>query len=317
VSFAPTRSNDIPLPATVEAASGRGRIGDLLLLAAEGKEGLDRELLRSGALLFRGFDVGDADAFRSFVRVFSQSDFLGYEGGVSPRTGLGSGVYTSTEYPPDMVLTLHNEMSYTTPFPSLLFFFCVTVPTQGGETTLGDSRRILFRIDPEVVDEFRRKGVRYERSLGPHKGSGYSWQDAFETDDEREAERICRRKGIEFEWGGSGYLFLSQNRPATATHPQTGEEVWFNQAEGFHPSVMDERTYNWFIENGEPFRLNSRFGDATEIPTEVLAHIRSVVSTETVPHKWEQGDIVVVDNILAAHGRLPFSGERKIMLAMT
>ncbi|NJM52790.1 MAG: TauD/TfdA family dioxygenase [Blastocatellia bacterium] len=31
----------------------------------------------------------------------------------------------------------------------------------------------------------------------------------------------------------------------------------------------------------------------------------------------EKGDILILDNILTAHGRMPFSGQRKIMLAMT
>ncbi len=37
---------------------------------------------------------------------------------------------------------------------------------------------------------------------------------------------------------------------------------------------------------------------------------------ETVPHRWQRGDVLVLDNLLAAHGRMPFSGARKIALAM-
>jgi alpha-ketoglutarate-dependent taurine dioxygenase len=311
-------AEDRQLPVVIEPGTGRGRsLAGLVSMAEERRGYLHSELLWNGALLFRNFDLPDADSFRGFVRTFSQKEFFGYEGGVSPRTGLGSGVYTSTEYPPDMVLTLHNEMSYSVPYPDQLYFFCVTPAEHGGETTLGDSRRILRRMDREIAEEFRSRGVRYERNLGPHKGSGYSWQDAFETDDDRTVEDICRKKGMDFEWTGNGYLRVSQTRPATAQHPVTGEEVWFNQAEGFHPSVMDRQTYEWFIDNNEPFRLNARFGDGTEIPLEMLESIRAVVSEETVPHRWMKGDIIVVDNILSAHGRLPFSGERKIVLAMT
>jgi alpha-ketoglutarate-dependent taurine dioxygenase len=35
-----------------------------------------------------------------------------------------------------------------------------------------------------------------------------------------------------------------------------------------------------------------------------------------VPVPWQAGDILVVDNMLACHGRMPFSGPRKILLAM-
>lgn len=122
---------------------------------------------------------------------------------------------------------------------------------------------------------------------------------------------------MDFEWWESRYLSVSQVRPATVRHSVTGEEVWFNQAEGFHPSVMDSPTYDWFIRNNEPFRLNSSFGDGSEIPVEMLANIRAVIREETIPHRWIKGDVVVLDNILSAHGRMPFSGERRIVLAMT
>jgi alpha-ketoglutarate-dependent taurine dioxygenase len=35
-----------------------------------------------------------------------------------------------------------------------------------------------------------------------------------------------------------------------------------------------------------------------------------------VAFPWQKGDILMVDNMLAAHGREPFTGPRKIMVAM-
>ena len=31
---------------------------------------------------------------------------------------------------------------------------------------------------------------------------------------------------------------------------------------------------------------------------------------------WERGDVAVIDNMLASHGRTPFDGERRVLVAM-
>lgn len=278
------------------------------------RELFSRELLARGALLFRRFGVENVGDFESFARSFAEKDLLDYAGGVSPRVSMSKNVYTSTEYPPNLTLSLHNELSYSANYPRQLYFFCVVAPEIGGATTVGDSRRILRAIDPQIVDEFKRKKIRYDRNLSGEAGSGYSWQDAFETDDKRNVEQHCRRIGAEYEWKPNNSLRVSQTRPATAVHPQTGEEVWFNQADGFHPSNLNRETYELMRGN---FRLNACFGDGSPLDVAMLEHIREVLRRETVSVNWQQGDILIVDNILAAHGRMPFAGARRIVLAMT
>lgn len=274
----------------------------------------DEKLLTHGAILFRGFGIETIAEFQSFVRRFSGEKLLDYAGGVSPRVSLENGVYTSTEYPANLALSLHNELSYSDAYPSRLYFFCLIKPETGGETTVGDSRRILRSIDPAVVDLFKRKKIRYDRNLSGETGTGYSWQDAFETADKETAEKHCRKIGADFEWKTGGGLRISQTRPATAFHPVTNEEVWFNQADGFHPSNLDRETYELMKGN---FRLNACFGDGSPFDLSMLEHIREVLQQETVPVKWRFGDVLIVDNLLSAHGRMPFSGARRIVLAMT
>ena len=188
---------------------------------------------------------------------------------------------------------------------------------RGGETTLGDSRRILRRICPEIAALFKDRRVLYERHLKAEKGGGYSWPEAFETADKQAVEKLCRETEADFEWQANDGLRLRQICPATTVHAETGEEVWFNQAHGFHPSALDEETLVAIRSAGEKPRLNAYFGDGSPICPTLLEQVRRVFQAETVPHQWQTGDILVVDNILTAHGRMPFSGARKIVLAMT
>jgi hypothetical protein len=293
------------------------------LAAVEAERGrFAAALLRHGALLFRGWGVDGLDGFAAFVRAFSgDAPLFGYAGGASPRESLGeAGLYSSTEYPPSMTLSLHNELSYAGVQPRRLFFFCETAPREGGETTVADSRRILAAIDPAVAGEFRKRALRYIRTLSPVPGSGYGWPDAFETADPAEAEARCRRLGGEVEWLAGGAMRVSQVRPATAVHPETDEEVWFNQADGFHPSALSPSAYAEQLAlcgSEDHFRLNVRFGDGGAIDAAALAHIRAILAAEAIGHRWREGDVLVLDNHLAAHGRAPFSGPRKIALAMT
>ena len=309
--------NSQKLPLVIESGIQDKSVERLSDIATAQGDFFRAGLLRHGALLLRGFEMRTIDEFENFVRVFSGADFFNYAGGVSPRHALSGGVYTSTEYPPHLALALHNELSYSDVSPRHLYFFCLTAPEAGGATTLGDSRRILQNINPKTVALFKRKGVRYDRNLPDVKDSDYSWQAAFETDDKATIENHCRAIGAEFEWKTNGNLRVSQTRPATATHPQTGEEVWFNQADGFHPSNLDAETRQWFISNNEEFRLNSHFGDGSPIAASMLEEIRQVLQKETIPHQWQASDVLILDNMLTAHGRMPFSGARRIALAMT
>ncbi|HEX8246692.1 MAG TPA: TauD/TfdA family dioxygenase [Pyrinomonadaceae bacterium] len=298
---------------------------DLLIETARGGRDFFREkLLTHGALLFRGYQVRCVADLERFVQEFSGGEKLfSYAGGVSPRNPLGSskggGVYTSTEYPAQYALSLHNELSYADVYPRHLYFCCLTPAATGGETTLGDSRRILQNIDAGIAELFKNKKICYVRNLQAGKGSGYSWQEAFETDDKQTVEAWCRKIGAQFQWLASGGLRVRQIRPAIINHPVTGEAVWFNQADGFHPSNLDAETYQTLIAamKEDEFRLNAYFGDGSPIDLETLTHIRAVLHSETIPHRWQAGDVLILDNILAAHGRMPFTGERKIALAMT
>lgn len=305
------------LPFVVEPDSRDKSVKTLSDLARSHRDFFRERLRQYGAVLLRGFEVRTIDEFEDFVRVFSGKDFFNYKGGVSPRLPLSDGVYTSTEYPPHLTLVLHNELSYSDIYPRHLYFFCHVAPQVGGATTLGDSRQILRKINPKTVGLFKYKRVRYDRNLRSDKGSGYSWHEAFETDVREAIEIHCRKIGAEFEWRENDNLRVSQIRPATATHPETAEEVWFNQADGFHPSNLDAETYQSVISNCEEFRLNSYFGDGSPIAAGMLENIRAVLQTETIPHQWQTSDILILDNMLTAHGRMPFSGARKIALAMT
>jgi len=313
----PERGLPLMLRRTDDGDGGAERLGELWQAHAER---IDADLLRHGAVLFRGFGIGDQETFQQTLARFA-CPLMEYVDGNSPRTKLTASVYTSTEYPPGYFISLHNELSYSKRWPARLFFCCVVAPEEGGETPLVDGRALLRELPREIVDQFRARGVRYVRNLHGGRGYGPSWQKTFQTEARTDVEALTGAAGAEAEWLDDGSLRLMQLGVGTARHPVTGEEVWFNQADQFHPSTHPEELYRSMLAlyKGREALLpqNATFGDGGEIPPAYLTTIRQVTRSNLAAFAWRQGDLLMVDNMLAAHGRNPFRGPRRILVSMT
>ncbi|MEY9877094.1 alpha-ketoglutarate-dependent taurine dioxygenase [Streptacidiphilus sp. MAP12-33] len=234
----------------------------------------------------------------------------------TPRSRVGSGVYTSTEYPASETITQHNENAYASSFPHLLFFACLTPARSGGETPLADVRAVARRLPADLSERYRRLGVVYSRSY--REGMGLTWQEAFQTEDRAEVERYCSTRGIETIWTDYG-LRTRQHGPALVTHPRTGEECWFNQAHLFHPSNLPPATREALGElfPEEEMPRTACYGDGTAIPDEEMDEVRAAFDACTYAFAWEQGDLLLVNNLLVSHGRRPYTGQRQTLVAMT
>jgi hypothetical protein len=65
----------------------------------------------------------------------------------------------------------------------------------------------------------------------------------------------------------------------------------------------------------EPPR-NACYGDGSAIEDEALEEIRAAYDRETVVFPWQPRDVLLLDNMLAAHGRRPYRGTRKIVVGI-
>jgi alpha-ketoglutarate-dependent taurine dioxygenase len=300
------------LPLVVEAAAPDQSLLDALpALRAR----VDSSLGDSGGVLLRGYRLDGADGLRSFARAFGHA-LLTYDFASTPRSLVADGIYSSTEYPAHQEIPLHNEQSYARDWPMKIWFHCVTAAASGGETPIADSRAVYRRVDAGIRRRFEQRGVMYVRNFG--EGLDVPWQRTFGTDDPAEVEAYCRAHAIEWQWKEDGGLRTRQVAQAVAAHPASGELVWFNQAHLFHVSALEPALREALLDAVGPDELprNACYGDGGEIEPSALDEIRAAYAELRVVFTWRPGDVLMLDNMLVAHGRTAFTGARRVMVAM-
>ncbi|CAM3551175.1 TauD/TfdA-like domain-containing protein [Bordetella sputigena] len=274
---------------------------------------IDAALARAGGVLLRGFQVDTVDVFKAFAASFGHP-LLSYEFASTPRSAVSSGIYTSTEYPAHQHIPLHNEQAYTREWPMKIWFHCVKAAQSGGETPIADSRAIYRRIAPAIRERFAQ-GLMYVRNFGEFD---VPWQQVFGTGERARVEAYCRRAGIRWEWLPDDGLRTLQRCQGVERHPLTGDMVWFNQAHLFHVSALDPDVRESLEDllGADHMPRNVYFADGSAIDDGVFDEVRQALAAETVIFPWREGDVLMLDNMLAAHARTPYRGERKVVVAM-
>lgn len=331
--ISPEFFNDAKLPAVIRPRqpdqSGPAAVAALLAQPEA------RQLLRRhGAILFRGFGLSGLADFDAVVDAHYGKEVSVNVGGLSPRgTLLQDKIYESTRFPAHLRLHQHNEYSHMAHPPRDLFFYCDQPATEGGETPLADSRRILAEIPEPIRREFEARGVRYQRHyygrfwfpllrlLNRFVGLHRPWQEALGAKTRGEAAARCRELGLRLNWQWDGSATVACTLPALASHPDSGERVWFNQSAA---QQVTPKVYGWprFLGYRLMYPLgglrpfHTAYGDGGRIPLRQLNAILEATDRVTVSFPWEAGDLLWLDNFLVTHGRMPYKGPRRVMVAL-
>ncbi len=288
---------------------------NLVTWAASNRDAIATWLLQHGGILFRNFDIREIALFEQFIQTISGT-LLDYSYRSTPRHQISGKIYTSTEYPAAQSIPLHNEMSYSLSWPMKIGFCCIKTAERGGETPIADSRKVFQRINSKIKEKFIEKKVMYVRNYDDKLD--LSWENVFQTNNKLDVEDYCHKVGINFEWKDSNHLRTRQVCQAVAAHPNTGEMVWFNQAHLFHVSSLEPEIRQTLLSTFKEDELprTAYYGDGSAIETWVLDEIREIYHQEAVIFPWQEGDVLMLDNMLAAHGRKPFIGSRKVVVGM-
>lgn len=303
----------------------------------ENIQSIDDLLIKKGSVILTGFDPMTVDELSESIDTLGGQEVF-YRGGLGPRTKVGKAVYTASDISKIFPIKMHQEMSYQDAFPDNIVFYCNKPAEVRGETTLANIRKITADIPVETRKLFSDKGVRYVSVFHDKRHTfreklkeiiplylHLNWQDAFGSDNKQEVEEECARRKLVVHWRENGDLETTAILPAFRFHPVTNEEVWFNSVISLHfnPRALVSDYGNLIYYFRKLMYRNKRdlpnqiyFGDGSPITYEQLLPIYTSYDKNTYHHLWKEGDLMLIDNRLVAHGRNSFRGTRKVYASL-
>jgi alpha-ketoglutarate-dependent taurine dioxygenase len=314
-SSSPTSLLDVELRPGSPPVLRAGAPVDPAAWAGDHRAALRAAVVEHGSLLVR--DLGLRDAAQVADVAGRLTDGLMPEReAFAPRQPLPGGLYSATPWPANQPMCMHHELSYALEFPGLLLFACLTAPTDGGATAVADAPSVLEALPTDLVERFERDGWLLLRTYNDEIGA--PWSEAFGTADRGEVEAYCRANGIEAQWLPDGGLRTRQRRSAVVRHPVSGRRCWFNQVAFLNEWTLAPEVREYLVDvygpEGLPF--TTAFGDGSPIGEDVVALLNATYEQHTAREPWQDGDLLLVDNVRSAHSREAFSGPREVLVAL-
>jgi len=292
----------------------------IVAYAQAARQLLEEQLVTHGAVYFRGLPLSGALDFAAFI------DALGWNavklgGGGTQRSDIAKGVRSASDEPPTQTIEPHMDMAHSKAHPTHIAFYCLEGPPPGvgGETVLTNMRGVYSDLEAQGVPQaFAEKGgVAYHKRLwsaAQTNHTGYTWQKFFFTEGLDEAlDEVRKRDPGAVVAQETDMIDFQEVLPAVWQHPRTSEPIWFNGVHTNHRSYYVEAAH---IDTSEGSPMDTTYADGSAIPESTIGAVRKAYWENSVAVRLQSGDLVVVDNYLASHGRMSWvpPNPRKVLL---
>lgn len=244
-------------------------------------------LAETGFLLFRGFEPG-LEEFSDFVRAHSDRVTLD-----PARTFFGGNVAQKVDAGVE-ALGLHIENGNSPFVPTLTWFLCEKAARSGSQTTVCDGYTVWEKFSPQARSAFKEQDIVFTRRVSEPMWKAftqYQLAEAKDVDDitTDDVRSLATGPGhTAFRLDEDGYLTYAYRTPAV--HP-----TLFGRRQSFANSILGP-SYNY-----EPPKIT--FADGSDLPEWLWDEVRDVTESVTQEINWVDGDVVLVDNTRAMHGR--------------
>jgi hypothetical protein len=262
-------------------------------------------LAKRGALLVRGAHA-DLPRFEQLTQrlchrfhVSGARRHLRAEGdGFSTRTsGRNFALLPHTEgsYRPPIDFG-HPESPVSPRHPEVCFFFCEAPPlAAGGETLLLDGVRLCAALTPAVRERFIREGIGFHSEWEPAR-----FEAEFGTSDRALIDTALRRvPNTRHEFVGDT-LHLDYVTDAIVQTASGGPA--FATAAFAHLPFVPHRDYGAEFVHAKP-ENRVFFGGGEPLSEALVCELLESARRLTVAHRWQRGDVLLLDNRRVLHGR--------------
>ncbi|VFN01023.1 MAG: Taurine dioxygenase, alpha-ketoglutarate-dependent, partial [Candidatus Kentron sp. G] len=275
-------------------------------------EALEAELHEFGHALVRSGRPIDEGLVLDLLR--GSGNTMDYQYGNTAREKVeGSSSLKVTPWPKELSILPHNELTYHTEFPKNAAFICKKPAPYGGETSIYDCARAFENLPPDLRTKLENHDVifykRYVKALDHERYP--SWQ--------RIVGENATHEDLVKHFGSMGYecaVFELEDNGGRTTVVETRLKrpaVYEYQGHScLHSSIVGISPY-WYekVWPGREPPLTVSWDDGSPLSFEEFFRMDKALSSARIFYdNWRQHDVLLLDNVRIAHGRMPFMGER-------
>jgi hypothetical protein len=114
-------------------------------------------------------------------------------------------------------------------------------------------------------------------------------------------------------------MFICERASASGgATPVVGTQLWLESIDDeVRAAFADGLRYTQNMHAGVGLGKSWQMTFETDDRAEFIKHIQETGLSLSCESDWQIGDVLLIDNVAVAHGRRPFTGDRRILVAMS
>ena len=253
-------------------------------------EDIYNKFSRYGVLIFRNTKINENNIIKftgKFTKRYANPDNRRKQR-LDNKFLLEADYWSDMEIDGSNSMSLHSESSFSAVWPEIVWFYCNIPPVYGGETTLCDGVKLWKNLPSKLKLFFLRQPIKYIVEIN------------FNPKINEKPKKKGKRDWASNNLGVSGYIDWDRNKICLQVLRYAVIKMPYQKSYAFSNHLIAD------IHN-EPQIKNILMASGEKIPEDYIDQIKKIASAFLYQHKWEENDILMIDNRRFMHGRNQFS----------